>query len=115
MFEEFKQAMFKEFEMTDGGLMSFFLGIEVKQQVGGIHIFQKKYTKELLEKFQMVDSKAVNTPATIGLKLTKDGEGRNVDSTLFKSLIGSLRYLIITRPDIVNSVGLLSRYMEAPK
>ncbi|KAJ8630620.1 hypothetical protein MRB53_023943 [Persea americana] len=53
MFEEFKHAMFKEFEMTDCGPMSFFLGIEVKQQQDGISISQKKYAKELLEKFRM--------------------------------------------------------------
>ena len=38
MFHEFKQAMFKEFEMTDFGLMSFFLGIQVRQQLDGIFI-----------------------------------------------------------------------------
>ncbi|XP_058073270.1 uncharacterized protein LOC131221984 [Magnolia sinica] len=108
MFEEFKHAMFNEFEMTDGRLMSFFLGIEVKQQVDGIYISQKKYAKELLKKFKMADCNAVNTPVATGLKLTKEGEGRSVDSTLFKSLIGSLRYLTITRPDIVYSIGLLS-------
>ena len=71
MFDEFKKAMFKEFEMTDGGLMSFFLGIEVKQQHGGIYISQKKYAKELLEKFKMTDCNAVNTHVATGLKLTK--------------------------------------------
>ena len=33
----------------------------------------------------------------------------------FKSLVGSLRYLTITRPDIVYGVGLVSRYIETPK
>ena len=31
MLAEFKEAMFNEFEMTNNGLMSYFLGIEVKQ------------------------------------------------------------------------------------
>ncbi|XXG89958.1 hypothetical protein AAC387_Pa12g1837 [Persea americana] len=115
MFEEFKYAMFKEFEMTDCGLMSFFLGIEVKQQQNGISISQKKYAKELLEKFRMSNCNPVSTPVATGLRLTKEGEGRDINLTLFKSLIGSLRYLTITRPDIVYGVGLLSRYMERPK
>ncbi|XP_058111952.1 putative disease resistance protein At1g50180 [Magnolia sinica] len=42
IFDEFKKAIFKEFEMTDEGLISFFLGIEVKQQHGSIYISQKK-------------------------------------------------------------------------
>ena len=115
MFEEFKHAMFKEFEMTDCGLMSFFLGIEVKQQQDDISISQKKYAKELLEKFRMSNCNPVSTPVATGLRLTKEGEGRDINPTLFKSLIGSLRYLTITRPDIVYGVGLLSRYMERPK
>jgi len=46
MLAEFKAAMFNEYEMTDNGLMSYFLGIEVKQQQDGICISQKKYMKE---------------------------------------------------------------------
>ena len=38
MFEEFKKAMTKEFEMTDIGLMSYYLGIEVKQEEDNIFI-----------------------------------------------------------------------------
>lgn len=46
--------------------------------------------------------------------LSIEGEGDTVDSTQYKSLIGSLRFLTTTRPDIVSGVGLLSRYMETP-
>ncbi|XP_020266633.1 uncharacterized protein LOC109842135 [Asparagus officinalis] len=114
MLAEFKAAMFNEFEMTDNGLMSYFLGIEVKQQQEGIFISQKKYMKEILEKFKMNECNPVNTPVAIGMKLSREGDGRFVDSTLFKSLVGSLRYLTITRPDITYGVGLVSRYMETP-
>ena len=115
MFHEFKQAMFKKFEMTDFGIMSFFLGIEVRQQPDDIFICQKKYAKELLDKFNIKNCNAVNTPIAMDLKLTREREGKIIDPTLFRSLIGSLRYLSITRPDIVYSVGLLSKYMEKPK
>ncbi|XP_020266632.1 uncharacterized protein LOC109842134 [Asparagus officinalis] len=114
MLAEFKAAMFNEFEMTDNGLMSYFLGIEVKQQQEGIFISQKKYMKEILEKFKMNECNPVNTPVAIGMKLSREEDGHFVDSTLFKSLVGSLRYLTITRPDITYGVGLVSRYMETP-
>ncbi|KAF8409152.1 hypothetical protein HHK36_005225 [Tetracentron sinense] len=115
MFDKFKHAMFKEFEMTDYGLMSYFLGIEVRQQADCILISQKRNAMELLKKFRLDGCNTVSTPVAMGSKLTKEGEGKTVDSTLFKSLIGSLRYFTITRPDIVYGVGLLSRYMEIPK
>jgi hypothetical protein len=47
--------------MTDNGLMSYFLGIEVKQENDGIFISQKKYMREILEKFKMDSCNAVNT------------------------------------------------------
>jgi hypothetical protein len=114
MFKEFKQSMFREFEMTDNGLMSYFLGIEVKQQHDGIFISQKKYMKEILEKFKMESCNSVNTSVETSIKLSKEEDDRVIEPTFYKSLVGSLRYLMITRPDIVYGVGLVSRYMEKP-
>ena len=49
------------------------------------------------------------------MKLSREGNGDFVNSTLFKSLVGSLRYLMITGSDIVYGVGLVSHYIETPK
>ena len=63
MFEDFKMAMMHKFEMTDMGLLHFFLGIEVNQNDDGIFISQKKYAKELLKRFRMEDAKPIcNAP-----------------------------------------------------
>ncbi len=61
---------------------------------------------------QMKDCNPVSTPTEFGLKLNKDHEGKKVDSTLYKQIVGSLMYLTATRPDIMYSVSLISRYME---
>ena len=103
-----------EFEMSDLGLMHYFLGIEVMQTVNGIFIGQKKYVHDILERFQMKDCNPVSTPTEFGLKLNKDHGGKKVDSTLYKQIVGSLMYLTATRPDIMYSVNLISRYMENP-
>ncbi|KAL1321588.1 hypothetical protein AAHE18_14G137900 [Arachis hypogaea] len=115
MFEEFKKVMAQEFEMSDMGLMSYYLGIEVKQIEDGVFISQQAYARELLKKLNMLDCNPSNTPMEYGVKLFKEEDGvRKVDQTLFRSLVGSLWYLTCTRPDILFSVGLVSRYMENP-
>ncbi|XP_074326671.1 secreted RxLR effector protein 161-like [Apium graveolens] len=106
--------MIREFEMTDIGLMSYYLGIEVKQMDDRILISQGSYTREILKKFKMENCQAVSTPIECGTKLSKFEECEKVDPTYFKSLVGSLRYLTCTRPDILYSVGLIGQYMEAP-
>ncbi|KZV47100.1 retrovirus-related Pol polyprotein from transposon TNT 1-94, partial [Dorcoceras hygrometricum] len=114
MFEDFKESMMVEFDMSDLGKMHYFLGIEVVQSTGGIFISQKKYIQELLCRFHMEKCNAANTPVELGLKLTRYCEGKKIDSTVFKQIVGSLMYLTATRPDIMYSVSLISRYMENP-
>ncbi|KAL0401015.1 UNVERIFIED_CONTAM: Copia protein [Sesamum latifolium] len=114
MFDDFKRAMAKEFEMTDIGLMSYYLGIEVKQRDDRIFISQEGYAKKILKKFEMENCMPVSTPVECGVKLSSRQDGKKINSTYFKSLVGSLRYLTCTRPDILFGVGLVSRHMEAP-
>jgi hypothetical protein len=111
----FKADMKKEFEMTDLGMMKYFLGIEVNQNENEIFISQSKYANDILKRFNMLKCKPAPTPTVIGLKLSKDDRGSNVDPTLFKRLVGSLMYLIATRPNIMYGVSLISRFMETPK
>ncbi|EOY04060.1 Uncharacterized protein TCM_019322 [Theobroma cacao] len=75
----------------------------------------EKYVEEILDKFWMKDCNPVGSPIEFGLKLKKDHEGKKVDSTLYKQIVGSLMYLTTTRLDIMYYVSLISRYMENPK
>ncbi|KAG6499842.1 hypothetical protein ZIOFF_039637 [Zingiber officinale] len=81
MIKSFKEAMAKAFDMTDMGLMSYFLGLEVKQGVDGIFMTQEQYAKEVLKRFRMDDCNPVNTPVDCGTKLSKNDEGKTVDPT----------------------------------
>lgn len=114
MFGSFKKSMMAEFEMSDLGMMHYFLGIEVVQSSTGIFISQKKYVREILERFQKKDCNPVNTPSEYGMKLNKDNGGKKVDDTIYKQIVGSLVYLTATRPDIMHAVSVISRYMECP-
>ncbi|XP_052477147.1 secreted RxLR effector protein 161-like [Gossypium raimondii] len=105
----------KEFDMSDLGLMHYFLGIEVYQSDCGIFISQKKYVGEIIDRFRMKNCNSVATPTELGLKLEKNPSGKKIDSTLYKQLVGTLMYLTATQPDIMHSVSLISRFMEHPK
>lgn len=112
--EKFKQEMKKVFEMTDLGLMSFFLGMEIKQAEHEIFICLKKYAKEILNKFKFEDCKAVSTPMHQNEKLCKNDGADKVDEGYYRSMIGCLMYLTATRPDILNAVSIMSRFMHCP-
>jgi len=73
------------------------------------------YASDILKRFNMDKAKPILTPIEEKLKLTKDGTGDFVDATYFRKLIGSLRYLTSTRPDITYGVELISRFMEFPR
>jgi hypothetical protein len=115
MFKGFKDSMMREFDMSDLGRMKYFLGVEVIQNAELIFICQKKYAREMLGRFGMEHSNAVQNPIVPGCKLTKNEENaKGVNTTEYKQLVGSLLYLTATRPDLMYAVGLVSRYMERP-
>eukprot|EP00253_Pinus_taeda_P009922 PITA_09922 len=113
--ENFKAVMKEEFEMTDMGLLRYFLGIEVDQNENGIFISQARYVNEVLGRFNMQECKAAITPTVMGLKLSKEDSSKDFDPSLYKSIVGSLMYLTATRPDIMFVVSLISRFMERSK
>ncbi|GAU45509.1 hypothetical protein TSUD_129550 [Trifolium subterraneum] len=112
---DFKKQMMREFEMNDIGHLSYFLGIEFTRCARGLMMHQKRYASEILKRFDIVNCNLAVTPAEPRLQLSKCEEEDSVDPTKFRSLIGSLRYLCNTRPDLVYSVGIVSRFMDKPR
>lgn len=111
---KFKGEMSSEFDMTDLGKLSYYLGLEVEQGRGYIEIKQTTYAKKVLQRAGMSECRAVKYPMEANLQIDSDINGMPVDSTLYKSLVGGLRYLVYTRPDIAYAVGIVSRFMEKP-
>jgi hypothetical protein len=112
---KFKVQMQKIFKMSDLGLLSYYLGLEVTQGAQGITLRQSAYATKVLEKAGLAGCNASATPMEPKLKLLKEGTTPSVDVTEYRSLIGSLRYLCNSRPDLAYPVGYLSRFMEAPR
>jgi hypothetical protein len=106
-----KREVASEFKMKDLGLMHYFLGLEMWQRSDEIFLIQGKYIVEILKKFGMMDCKSMTTPMTINLKLSSDKSSDLVDPTMYRQLIGSLMYLVNTRPNICFVVNTLSQHM----
>jgi hypothetical protein len=106
----FADDMSREFEISMMGELQFFLGLQIKQSKEGIFVHQAKYTKDIVRKFKMEDSKAMTTPISTTTALDADEKGEHVDQKEYRSMIGSLLYLTATRPDIQFSVCLCARF-----
>ncbi|CAL8134899.1 unnamed protein product [Prunus armeniaca] len=114
MLNEFKKDMKEKYEMTDLGLFHHFLGMRVIQTDSSIFIHQRKYASSLLNKFGLTDCKPVSIPLVATEKLIKDDGSGAADEENYRKLVGSLLYLIATRPDVIYATSLLARYMHGP-
>ena len=94
--------------------MRFFLGIEVAHGKQGLVLSQRKYATDLLQETSLLGTKLANVPMEPILDLWKENEDFE-DNAQYGQLVGKLIYLIVTRPDIVHVVGLISQFMEKPK
>jgi hypothetical protein len=111
----FAEDMSREFEMSMMGELQFFLELQIKQSKEGTFVHQAKYTKDIVRKFKMEDSKAMATPMSTTTALDADEEGEHVDQKEYQSMIGSLLYLTVTRPDIQFSVCLCTSFQASPR
>ncbi|WVZ52442.1 LOW QUALITY PROTEIN: hypothetical protein U9M48_003497 [Paspalum notatum var. saurae] len=107
--------MSSEFEMSLMGELQFFLEPQIKQGPDGTFVHQAKYTRDILKKFDMGDSKPVTTPMSTNTALDADEDGEAVDQKEFRGMIGSLLYLTVTRSDIKFAVCLCARYQASPR
>lgn len=80
--------MMREYEMTDLGLMRYFLGMQVKHEPSRIFISQEKYAADLLKKFHMTHCKPLSTPMFVNDKLSKNDGKERVDEMTYRSLVG---------------------------
>ncbi|GJU34368.1 putative ribonuclease H-like domain-containing protein [Tanacetum coccineum] len=111
----FEKLIKDKFQMSSMGELTFFLGLQVTQKEDGIFISQDKYVAEILNKFNYTDVKSASTPVDLEKPLVKDGDADDVDVYLYRSMIGYLMYLTVSRPDIMFAVCAYARFQVAPK
>ncbi|KAH9673545.1 retrovirus-related pol polyprotein from transposon RE1 [Citrus sinensis] len=106
--------MSKLFSMKDLGPVHYFLGIEATQTAMGLHLCQTKYILDLLHRTEFLHSKPMTTPAVSGRRLSLFDGDLLSNPTEYRSVVGALQYLTITRPDISFAVNQVCQYMHHP-
>ncbi|XP_070029625.1 uncharacterized mitochondrial protein AtMg00810-like [Nicotiana sylvestris] len=113
--DHFISRLSRQFAMKDLGDFHYILGVQAVRSSNGLHLSQQKYISDLLLKFHMHTCKPVRTPITSRTSLCiMDGELLS-DPSEYRSMVGALQYLTMTRPDIAYVVNIVSQFMHAPR
>ncbi|GJR76731.1 retrovirus-related pol polyprotein from transposon TNT 1-94 [Tanacetum coccineum] len=110
----FAKIMCSKFKMSMMGKISFFLGLQIFQNPRGIFINQSKYALESLKKYGFDSCDLVDTPMVEKSKLDEDKEGKAVDPSHYRGMIGTLLYLTASRPDLQFAICMCARYQARP-
>ncbi|KAM2612954.1 hypothetical protein TB2_032855 [Malus domestica] len=103
------------FSMKDLGPLSYFLGIEVKYNGDFMHLCQSKYALDLLTRTNFTNAKPISTPVPSGQKLSAYAGDPFANPEMYRSVVGALQYLTITRPDLSYAVNQVCQFMHSPK
>jgi hypothetical protein len=110
------QDLRAEFALKDLEPLHYFLGIEVKTINDGLHLSQSKYASDILKWVGMTNCKPVTTPLPISEKLSiHSGHPLDVkESIKYRSIVGALQYLTLTRPDLAYPVNKVCQFLHSP-
>nr|GEU77791.1 uncharacterized mitochondrial protein AtMg00810-like [Tanacetum cinerariifolium] len=110
----FANLMCSKFKMSMKGKISFFLGLQISQSPRGIFINQSKYALESLKKYGFEYYDPVDTLMVEKSKLDEDKEGKSVDLSHYRGMIGTLLYLTASRPNLQFAICMCARYQDRP-
>ena len=105
----------KEFAFKDLGLINYFLGIQVTHTSNGLHLSQMKYIRDMLAWAKMQFVEGFSSPMNSGQTLTTFGSDVVAYPQLYRSIVGALQYVTITRPKISFSINWVCQYMHTKK
>ena len=119
--QQLKSDLKRRFKMKDEGELSWCLGTRISAHEDHITIDQEQYVEDVLARFGMSNCKPANTPAALGIHLTKQDapqtsqEAMEMKAVPYRSAVGSLLYASIrTRPDIASAVRAVAKFSSNP-
>ena len=92
-----KRNSLKFQEMKDLDMIHYFLDMEAWKNADGIFLGQRKYATEILNRFKMIDCKAMTTRMASIMKLLSDASSETVDATMYRQMFFSLMFLTYLR------------------
>nr|GFA01142.1 putative zinc finger, CCHC-type [Tanacetum cinerariifolium] len=113
LLRHFITRLHREFSITDLGKLNYFLGLEVSYHNSGIFLSQSKYARDILSHAHLLDAKLIATPLSTSTYFTSQRVPFS-DPTLYRSLVGALQYLMITRPDHSYDLNQVSQLLHTP-
>lgn len=111
----FISYLHSRFEVKDLGELNYFLGIEVRRYGSQLQLSQTKYTLDLLKRANFLLAKPCSSPVATGSKLSLNDSTPLVDATAYRSVVGALQYLTITRPDLTYAVNQVCQFIHKPR
>lgn len=94
--------------------MTYFLGLEIHTSGKGIFLNPQKHTNDLITLAHLSDAKPVTTTLKLTVKYSRDDGEPITNPSPYQTLVGSLNYLTMTRPDIAH-VHIVSQFMHDPR
>ncbi|GJU45727.1 uncharacterized mitochondrial protein-like protein [Tanacetum coccineum] len=113
--QQIKAHLNDKFSIKDLGSIHYYLGIEFLRNKEGLALTQRKYAIELVKYVGLLDTKPSATPLDPNAKLSMDNGDSLPDPSYYRTLVGKLLCLTITRPDLAFAAQALSQFLQQPK
>ena len=122
MYDELIRDLQKDFTLSSHGVLEWYLGCKVIHDMenGTVKLSQEKYTRDVLERFNMTDAKPVSTPCEAGMHLRGDdcppSDEKDPEVVRnYQACVGSLMYLsVFTRGECSFAVNQCARFLNNP-
>jgi hypothetical protein len=108
------QQLHTFFAVKDLGKLNFFLGVEVTPLKSSLLLSQRRYILNLLKRTNMLEAKPISSPMSSSNSLSAFAGDPMEDPLIYRSTVGSLKYLSLTRPDLAFAVNRVCQFMHKP-